>query len=471
MSIQQNEQARTAIRRLIADLIDEEPTIYKMGEYTVFPDDIKVFEGEYEVLRAIFELDGLNKPPTAENVKTFLQGLNKSTDALDEIISMRSPYRDIHGVAMLIKDTFVRQRKTQTVLTEITRIVNSNLLPREIEEKIYGVVHKYISGKTRQRVLDQEKALSSFEKEMERRAEMRKLGIPIGPSWPYTALRALVPRMRKGDLHSIMGKTKFGKTTLGMALSEYWAYTQGYDVHVLLFETTPMSWISKQITANTLIPLAATENAFWNPGDGSKADQIYQKWKKFVSEKKGSITYVPSPGWGMAQIEAYAKAAQAISEANGKEAVFLIDYYQLIEDPDMKSDTERCNRIAHKLKEMSQVNNMWLMVLVQEQEGDSSGDLNSRIYPKHGNEIIKQSQLFMRIRRFAGSGKQAVIDAEGKQLLDVFDTPRLWSDEESYDSYMELQVIAANNDARGTCPLRFEQAMGRISETKRKYTP
>lgn len=453
---------------LVANLIGDESRLHEMGENRIFPDEISEYTMQGRILEIMYFLDAYGQPPTGENIKASLAAANQPEVAefVDTLMAYQSDDRDVMQPAFIIKRIYVIKRNMILVHEEFGELLNAPMgLPSDQVQYLMNKLQNIIEQASKERPRHITSVAESYDAMTRELYEKQQSGLPAGPSWPWQGLRNLVPVIRRGNLVSLMGKSKWGKTTVGTAMAEHWAWVQGYRVYIYAFETSEQEYYERQVANHCFIPTWYARTGQWDKDNPElAANKAYQRFidTKLAGGLIGDIIFQKAAGWNMTLLKAAIIEHERKAKQDNIECVHLIDYYQLIDTKEYRHENVPLNRVAQELKILAAKENLYLMTLVQEQEASDDGR-DDRKYPKDGNEIIKSSQVFMRLHRTIADRDFPVKDERG-QSKDTIGNLRWFHKVGELDSRMQIQVTHANSDRKGDVDLLAEMAYFRIKE-------
>lgn len=458
------------LNMLIANLIGDEARTYQMAENKFIPEEIMEYPFHARILEVIYYLEAVNQSPTATHIKDILRsdGQEEIANFVDEILTHQSVDLDVLHPAHAIKNIYLVKRNALVALEKAGEIINSPMgLPIDRVQDAVALLQGVTQQAKPRRARHIIEVSNTFIRETVKRHERVQQGLPPGPSWPWQNLRNLVPVMRRGNLVSLMGKSKWGKTTVGILCAEHWAWVQGYRTYIYALETTEQEYFERQVAHHCLVPTWYGTSGQWDMTDpDSMANRAYEDFQSVKLEEGliGDLFYLEVPGVTLGALESLILEHEKEAQKDGVECVHLIDYYQLIDKSDSKYryDNVPLNSIAQELKRIASDNKLYLMTLVQEQEASDSGAFDNE-FPKGGNEIVKVSQVFMRLARTYASN-DVQISENGVQATDALGNPRWMHRAGELSGHMEIQVTHANADKKGSARLLAEMAYFRIKD-------
>jgi hypothetical protein len=211
----------------------------------------------------------------------------------------------------------------------------------------------------------------------------------------------------------------------------------------------------------------------WTPDEESQASRRYKTFSQnyIDNDKLGMLHYQEAAGWNTVQTEGFIDACIKNTEElnTGREEdgvptcepVFIIDYYSLIEVPSQwQRSNVPLNLLAQWLKQLVARKKLYMLTLVQEQEGESD---NQNQYPKGGNEILKQSQVFMRLSRSRATDDYPYAP-NGQVLTNMVGEDRYLHKMGQWHHSLRLDVIKANDDETGQVQLVSEMSLLNIAQ-------
>lgn len=462
--------AQSVIRSLLANLMGDSIVSGGQGAYRVEPDDLKHFHAEKRILEIIYMLERAGKNPTVASVRdTLLVGGEDYVKTLEAITSLATEDRDVYSASFAIKNIYMEKRKNAEILQKMNQIMNSNIhLPNEQRVAALDELRQHIVNQDELQALDQVDMTQTFLKRLAIFVYNKKHGIAPGPTFPFKALQALVSHMRRGELISLMAKSKYGKTLIGQIFAEHWSWgdeQNKYTTHIWLFETSPDLYWQRFVVRNCLIPSKNIEWGDWDIQDEKHPASIL--FKQWIKDKVnldyeampdgdkpfsiGNIVIHPAYGKNHLWLESEIEKVELNAKATGEQNVHVIDYLQKIDNSFWRNDL--WNKVAAWLKDFTQRLDLYMFCLVQEQEGSSRG-INDKVYPKSGNEITKQSQVFMRLERFVAQNSMEVPKA-----VNSMGKPRYYHQFGQFHSMGQIQVTHANEDSLGNADIIFENEL------------
>lgn len=453
-----------ALRSLAATLIGPTSRRWQMGEYVVTPDDFPAFPDESMVLRAIYDLEESGQAATLENVKIWLSGMGRDdiADALNsDYMCYTSEYADVHSTVSLLRRIYVMRDRLQEMFGKLTEIFQTPYAPHQQYQMALEVYMEYAPAQDKQNGYHDFQLAQMLVDQNNRARERQEQGLAEGPGWPHSKLAAAMPSMRRGDMAFLMGKTGTGKTTFLAWFVAHWL-SQGYDVYPMLLETSALQFYAKLIAARTMVPVGALERAGVRHADNPEffAPLNLAPGQTFFAQEAAN--------WNLGHVKAHVEMKSRESEARGREAVFALDYYTLLDTTQHKhAPGGAYNAIAQGLKALTRSQSLYFMTIVQEQEGLHPHDFTENATPKHGNEIIKASQQGFRIVRRAETSTQNVfkVAQNGVPLKDGLGEQRYKKKAgDKVDRTGYIDIIKHNHDAPGRAWFHWEPEYAHVEE-------
>lgn len=462
----------SAINMLIANLIEVDGKRAKsieMGEYRIRPEDLEATHPHHaRILGIILDFEMRDIVPSYTNVAQALHATGQGevlitlgVDETEGIMADRSEDADVYTVAFSIKELYLKTRRNLSIKSRVNEIIDGVFgSPDERLMEISALIRDHIDLKTLQRRYNQQEAFIAWMENQRKRVAVRDAGGSLGPDWPWEGLRELVPYMKRGEVTTLQGKSKYGKSTVGSILAEHWAHKQGYMVFVYMFETSIISYMDRAIARNCGILVQDQRIAKFKPDGGEETTQealdALAAYERRLANSPGSIVYIEAAGWKPDRLEMEFQSNEQIAQTMGMEAVHLIDYFTEIEVEQWMHHSNAYNRLADWLKMQAETQKLYLFVLAQENEYNES--------PFEGTNIRKRSQVYMRMhRKIAKEVAPVYRDRDSYvQLKDAMHRPMFWHQPGQLDSQMFIQVLLANDDATGDVSLRSQMAYFRI---------
>jgi hypothetical protein len=313
-------------------------------------------------------------------------------------------------------------------------------------------------------------------------------------------LNILLPVMRASDLCQIFAQPKAGKSTLLSVCAEFWAWTEGFDVLKLNFETDHESFQERQFARHMLVPIRYQRNpkifdpdndkeVFFLPDGRPISPKILFNHFRGMVEKmgndKGEIIEIHCPLWTISEMKNAVDIQRRLSMKRERKLIVIIDHLQAMPKGDAYGKTnELLEDYINQIKEIPETyaNSDWpvyTFLIDQERnsEDETVPDEPEKIMKKlkgirsrgtSGGAIRSQIQLSLQ-RPLATSDTEVRV---GNAIaVDALGNDRYFSREGQADGYCWLFVVRANDGSPGWVDLRIENELYRIDEAERQTCP
>lgn len=448
---------------LFAAVIDNEVPIAPMStlaRFGITPDEMRGVSNFHErLMTTLYQVEDRGLIADRAIVKSFMNA--DDADRIDEMMTRKSK-TPVNQIAYVVRDVHLARIRNDRVLEHIRGVLSTrSTTPTENMLAAISYMQSQLTGNPDDTIFTPEQAYETWLARQRWLQARLASGLAVGPNWPWQLLTELVPALVPGELISLMGKSKWGKSLIGGVLSEHWGWAQNYDVYVFLYETTIPSYMQRSIARNCHITVHAQRTGMLNVDDRNHpAFQILDAFhRRLVSPDVGRIHFIPCSGWTKEQVESAVAQACQRSRALGREPVFIWDYFQKMDVSPWKHLANPFNHCAVWLKSLTETRGIYSFCLLQEKE--------DFMEPAEGFGIIKNSQVFMRIaRQKATEDVPMWEDAERTRIRkDTMGMDRYWQRAGTYSRDMFISVMYANDDTPGEVQLLVEPAMFRVGQS------
>lgn len=480
-----NETEIQTARSLIANMIGERDRTGEMGEiWNITPDMLpQELSFEASILDTLLHLRNLSEKPTKEAVTAYLTTYydiapKEAETRLEGLLKHATFDRKIIDATMALYDSIQQKERIRILKYMVTIAEGQRLTGHDMFDKLSSEFSKISPIKntaTVHGIMDLADKAVRFQAE---NAEKARNGQAAGPQLPWKESHDLIPFFFPREVCVIAGKSGAGKTTIGQEMAVNMAHVQGYNVVYVHLETDPLKLMFREFSKRTKIPMNSIIRGYHKKSNGEKVEidltrepylslmrPIKKKWYE-AEKNKGHVWFYHCPDYTPSMIEVELRKFKMKSDAEGRELVIIIDYFQTLHAPD-NSDADVYNNYADQLKVIAESLNAYMFVLAQLKENADTENIdNLGGLINYSNKLPKRAQYVFALE---SDPVTSTVISSAKNYFGETYTLQEAGDTEGID--IRLRLLKGNdNKKNGVVNLKYTRPFYTISSPNKPAT-